>query len=585
MKKYGKFWLALSMIALTAIIGVLLVSCTSEDSNQAVDNENFITNIRVDNNVLKWNAYPGAYGYDVVIGDKSVKVDSASYEPPTFWLHPGSNDVSIQALNKNGNPISKISTYTAIQAQQPIVSLVDGEFKILKIQSGCELALYADGVKKSMDFLNNAPAGVYDISFSAKASGLFESTKTQPVQITKLAEPTFSVIDGEMYIDYPAGAGLELYLDGDRIRSNIVNFNSYSPGVYHIAMKAVGNGINTINSQKVIADIRVLDKVGNPYFDTGRIVWDKMDYVDGYEVKINQQKITLPPNQNYINIDPKWLNAGINEYQIRPISNQPNIIAKKDNTTYQILRANVPRVEIAEDKFKIGQIDNECDINIYVNQKLVRAAGSPSNSDDVLERLPAGQYDIAFTASGKNYLESMQSEVVKVTKLAAPNLYIKDGVLTLDKVDMANGYFYLVNDKSISKDTLTPQDLKDGNNKISVRSLGDNNTIISSAYSEDIYVTKPTINSVKYTSESPKTGHISWKTMYDSQHIKVTYYMGAEMIGQKEDNLNAEERIYHNIVIDRGDGKIADRLVCELTIRGNDESNIITTTITKEINI
>lgn len=355
-----------------------------------------VTNITVEDGIVKWNAIDGAEGYKLKIGNVVQKANVTANEF-TGLAAGKSHDFSVMPYNDSGNYFSSWSAEKSIYIlETPQVSWnndleLDGEennnftWNAVSASQGYTVRLTKDGgtpdlfpVSDVQLFFANAYAsvGVYTVEVKANAqegdSTYFSSKYSAPVTVERLAAPKavdsdFIVSDRDNlargftvnFVKVNGASGYQLYKDGVLLNgksttnsaltdNNVADASNIGEQHYTYTVRSTG-GVKTVggnryvtlpclSSQALSFDIVVQATPQNPTMSGFVLTWDADAGANGYTVSYAGTNVTAQTES----LDLSTIKAGSYSVTVRARGNGGATLASNSSSPVAIQRLEAP---------------------------------------------------------------------------------------------------------------------------------------------------------------------------------------------------------------------------------------------------
>lgn len=337
--------------------------------------------------------------------------------------------------------------------------------------------------------------------------------------------------------------------------------SGYASATYSVYVVAVGDNKTYLSADaSETISCTKLAKPSSPYVSNGAMVWGSAANASGYQLNISGAIV----NASGQSFDFATYAASTYTVKVRALGNNTSYV----NGDWSMQSSITKLAEIKDIRVQDGVVTWTKPAGAYNNVKLkIKAAADaeyteisiPANTNTfVLDgAYAAGNYMVCmYNAGGTNAISSKTSDVVNVTKLAAPqNLRITaDQKIAFDAVGNAGSYTLqiVLTDGSAKHINLTSTsvaigDLKtlnpdvsiesSGTYKLSVLANGTTSPFVNSNYSSVLTITKPSAPLLQPEMDGDIwTGKIVWDQVAnaDKYKISVQVYNSGNLIGSTD---------------------------------------------------
>lgn len=355
-----------------------------------------VTELFVEDGVVKWNAVDGAAGYRIKIGGvvQKTAVDTAEYD----GLASGrSQDVAVMPYNDDGNYFSSWSAAKTVYIlDTPTVFWnndleLDGEannnltWNAVNAASGYTARLVKDGGAPEISTFSDvqrafahayAAVGKYTVEIKANAEGgsasYYDSKYSAPITVERLAAPRavgdgFVVSDRDEqlrgftvnFVKVDGASGYQLYKDGVALSGkfttgaalgdgNVADGSNISEQHYTYAVRSMG-GVRTVGGSKYVTlaclsddalsfDITVQATPQNPTMSGFTLAWDGVSGGNGYTVAYAGTRVTAQGES----FDLSTLKAGEYSVTVSARGDGGSVLASNPSAPTAIKRLQAP---------------------------------------------------------------------------------------------------------------------------------------------------------------------------------------------------------------------------------------------------
>lgn len=442
-----------------------------------------ITELIVEDGIVKWNAVADAAGYKVMVDNvvRSTVTDTA-YDKLSTGI---SQDISVMPVNDTGNYFSTWSAAKTVYIlQTPTVSWnndldLDGEannnfiWDAVNAANGYTVRLTFNG--KLVDtytysdlqrYFANAYSeiGVYTVEVKANASessaDYYDSKYSNPITVERLAAPeavsdkfitsnSDKLSDGFTvnYKQVSGASGYQLYKDGVLLEgkystgaaltdNNVSDASIMSQQEYTYVVRSMG-GVRTTGGNTYVTlpcltanalsfNITVQATPQNPAMDDFIIKWDAVSGNNGYVVSYSGNT-NIAQVENY---DLSTLNAGTYDITVSTRGNGSNVLASNQSVpvTVQRLQAptNISITSAANGTLSYSRIANARGYSAYLD--LSQTALDTNSFDNMYQFITTQGTTVSMVADANYYnddrtvyyMSSAASPTQQFIRLAAP---------------------------------------------------------------------------------------------------------------------------------------------------------------------
>jgi hypothetical protein len=468
------------------------------------------TNVRVEDDLIKWDSVSNAAGYLVYVNGKAsdAVVVGTTYTASDGIV--GTNNIYICALGENSKYItSSSSSYvTALKLAAPVSFKASGSVftwdyvtnatKYIVNVNGTDVD---NGTSRSFSLDSSYPAGLYTIKVKAysSTSSYVYSDYSSELSVTKIGQVTgLSVSSGMLLWDAVDHASSYLIKAGTYSHTISSDFTSYSlpdsSGTYSITVQALGEGTTFFNGNP--SDAKGITKIGTPAvsYASCKISWDAISNATGYNIFINGTKVSVGTALSY---DLSLNESSSNSVVVEAVGDDTYLSAM---STYSLPSAiGIPSIALNEEGIKWNSVNNATGYIVIVNGEMHYLDSSARSYS--IEGSESGAYSFQLISVSTSSASSSYSvsSIVSYMKLdSVTNISAQSGNLVWEAVANASSYKIKIG-TSIYTSSTDSFDLgsinETGANDISVKAVGGVN-YINSNYSSSINLTvllKPTV--------------------------------------------------------------------------------------------
>lgn len=355
-----------------------------------------VTEIIVEDGIIKWNAINGAQGYKLKIGGviQKAAVDGTEYDK----LASGkSQDIAIMPYNETGNYFSSWSAEKTIYIlDTPVISWnndleLDGEAnnnltwdavnaasgytaRLIKNGGTPEITTYSDVQRAFANAYSDV--GIYTVEIKANAStasaDYYDSKYSAPITVERLAAPkavaeNFIVSDKDNlsngftvnFVQVNGASGYQLYKDGVLLNSkyttasaltdnNVADISNIAQQEYTYMVRSMG-GVKTVSGNKYVTlpcltenalsfDITVQATPQNPLMSGYSLSWDAVAGNNGYTVTYAGTNATAQVEQ----YDLSTIKAGNYSITVAARGNGGSTLASNQSQPVAVQRLEAP---------------------------------------------------------------------------------------------------------------------------------------------------------------------------------------------------------------------------------------------------
>lgn len=372
---------------------------TTYDSKSATESFHYlnaVTNITVEDGIIKWNAIEGAIGYKIRLGSIVQKETLTDTEYKNL-AEGKSQDVSIMPYNDTGK---YFSTWSAIKTvyilDKPSISWnndlnLDGEannnltWNAVNVANGYTVRLTKDGGVPELKMFSSiqrafshaySEVGVYTVEVKANASGdnsdYYDSRYSAPITIQRLAAPkaansNFIISDPDNlntgftvnFEQVNGASGYQLYKDGVPLNgkytagasindSNVADTSNIAEQHYTYTVRSMGTirteGVTKyvtlpcLTSQALSFDITVQATPLNLSISGYNLSWDTVAGNNGYTVAYAGTTNTAQSE----NFDMSIIKAGSYSFSVSARGNGSSTLASTRSAPVAVERLEAP---------------------------------------------------------------------------------------------------------------------------------------------------------------------------------------------------------------------------------------------------
>ncbi len=378
-----------------------------------------VTDLVIEDGILKWTAIAGAEGYKIKIG--SVEQREILTQPEYTKLTPGKSlDVSVIPVNNSGNYFSAWSgVKTVYILEAPVLQWnndleLDGDannnitWNAVSAAGGYTVRLMKDGVVQKTEAISGGQVsfaeayrdvGVYtvEVKANAESENYYDSKYSASITVERLAAPraatqNYILSDPDNlaagftvnFIGVNGASGYQLYKDGVLLNgkytaknaaltdTGVVESSNMSEQNYTYMVRSMG-GRKKVSGRDYITlpclsesalsfNIKVQATPQNPEMSGYDLTWDSMAGTNGYTVSYGGTNVTA--SAEHLNL--KTLKAGSYSVTVHARGNGSNVLASNRSTPVAIKRLEAPtNIRITSEDGGTLQWDHDTDISGY----------------------------------------------------------------------------------------------------------------------------------------------------------------------------------------------------------------------------
>lgn len=355
-----------------------------------------VTEIFIEDGIVKWNAISGAKSYKIKINGV-VQNDVIETTMYTKLVSGKSQDIAIMPFNETGNYFSSWSAEkTVFILDTPVISWnndleLDGEannnltWDDINASDGYTVRLIKDGGTPEITTYSNIQrsfanayldVGVYTVEVKANASNssadYYDSKYSEPITIERLAAPkavseNFIISDKDNlsdgftvnFVPVNNASGYQLYKDGVLLSgkyttgtsftdNNVADESNIAQQEYNYMIRSMGS-VKTIAGKKYVAlpcltsnalsfDITVQATPQNPLMSGYYLSWDSVVGNNGYVVSYAGTKFTAQNEQYNLST----IKAGTYSIAVAARGNGSNTLASTLSKPVEVQRLEAP---------------------------------------------------------------------------------------------------------------------------------------------------------------------------------------------------------------------------------------------------
>ncbi len=355
-----------------------------------------VTEIFVEDGIIKWNAINGAQGYKIKIGGvvQKAAIEGTEYDK----LASGrSQDIAVMPYNETGNYFSSWSAEKTVYIlDTPVISWnndleLDGEannnltWDAVNAANGYTARLVKDGGTPEITTYSDvqrafahaySDVGIYTIEVKANASSAsadyYDSKYSAPITVERLAAPkavtdNFIVSDRDSlasgftvnFVQVNGASGYQLYKDGVLLNgkyttasaltdNNVADVSNISQQEYTYMVRSMG-GVKTVSGRQYVTlpclttsalsfNITVQATPQNPVMSGYAISWDAVAGNNGYIVAYAGTTVTAQAEQ----YDLSTIKAGSYNITVATRGNGGSTLASNQSQPVAVQRLEAP---------------------------------------------------------------------------------------------------------------------------------------------------------------------------------------------------------------------------------------------------
>lgn len=422
-----------------------------------------VTDLVVEDGILKWTAIAGAEGYKVKIGGVEQKetVTQAEYDKIPAGA---SKDVSVMPVNNSGNYFSSWSVVKRVYIlETPVLQWnndleLDGEannnvtWNAVNAAGGYTVRLMKDGVVQKTEGISVAQlyfaeayhdVGVYTVEVKANAesgeANYYDSKYSAPITVERLAAPraaaqNFIHSDPDNlaagftvnFIGVNGASGYQLYKDGAPLNgkytanssaltdNNVTIPSNMAEQNFTYMVRSMG-GHKTVSGKDYITlpcltesalsfNIIVQATPQNPIMDGYDLTWDATAGTNGYTVSYSGTNVTASAER----LSLKTLNAGTCSVTVCARGNGSNVLASNVSTPVTIERLQAPtNIRITPEKegtLEWDEVSNATGYQVFLD--LSERALDENAYDEMYQFIKTNGTTLSMVAVANKYNEN-----------------------------------------------------------------------------------------------------------------------------------------------------------------------------------
>ncbi|MCI2069023.1 MAG: MBG domain-containing protein [Bacilli bacterium] len=419
-----------------------------------------ITNIKVANGVLTWDAIEGVEGYMLTINSNNVLVTTNSYA----FADEAAGDMTVKVYAKgkddtkstfdgnasSGTAVTKLSSSFNLREEDDII-------KWDSVAGATGYVLSLNGIEQTFDSTVTSyyVTGGFVGSNAIKVYALGDSTKyitgsyTSLLNVTKYPVPSNYKASGSK-VSWDAVSGVTkyiVYVNGTEVDNGGNAYfelgDSYAAGSYTIKVKGYSSNANSVYSDYT-AEITVtkIGKVSGVAVVDGVITWNSVENAASYLVTVGSNKYNVCSDKtSYVVIDA----SGTYEVTIQAIAEGTLLFSGSHSDTLSVTKIATPVISYANGTISWAAVEHATGYNLYINGTRVSNGTSTSY---VLPIDGSASYAISVEAVGDNTYLSSMSTYSAVASIGIPSLAVSSDGVSWKAVSDATGYIIVVNGTS-----------------------------------------------------------------------------------------------------------------------------------------
>lgn len=438
--------------------------------------------VRYSNGSFIWNGVDGATGYyvSIMLGDKVIKEQSLPADGSLGYIYdfdtPGEYTFRVKSEANSSNSglydsqfsepfkVIKLSSPTGIYFTHDKNSTNSAYVNFNKVANAVNYSLVIDGnvigepiistkiaIDETKEYTSTQKSWQISIIAHGKVDNarreiILDSAPSEAQTITKLAIPSdLRIVTGTFFWNNIANnEGYVIDIDGVTVNNSKDDsdylITNVTQGNHSIKVRALGNGSNIISSDYSAAFEFYKLPAPSLTINDGKISWLKIDRSTGYAYSINGGTESISKDVlEYTIIESDLINNSV-VFNIYAKGNDGDVLDSEPSTTGTIKRLSTPSIRITDTNIIWESIPDAISYDVLIGSVVYKQAIT-STSFSTLE-LPAGIYEFTVIAHGnpKSTISSIQSNVIRATKLDSPQLRREGNVYKWDAIDGASYY-------------------------------------------------------------------------------------------------------------------------------------------------
>jgi hypothetical protein len=493
-----------------------------------------ITNIKVVDGVLTWDAIEGVEGYMLTINSTNVLVTTNSYA----FADEAAGDMTVKVYAK-GKDDTK-STFDGNASSGTAVTKLTSSFNLREeddiikwdsVTGATGYVLSLNGTEQTFDSTVTSyyvTGGVVG-SNAIKVYALGDSTKyitgsyTSLLNVTKYPVPSNYKASGSR-VSWDAVSGVTkyiVYVNGTEVDNGSNAYfelgDSYAAGSYTIKVKGYSSNANCVYSDYT-AEIAVtkIGKVSGVAVVGGVLTWNSVDNAASYLVTVGSSKYTVSSDKtSYVVMDA----SGTYSVSVQAIGDGTSYFNGIASDSLSVTKIAAPVISYADGTISWAAVENATGYNLYINGTKV------SNGTSTSYTLPidgSASYAIAVEAVGDNAYLSSMSTYSDVASIGIPSLAVSGDGVSWKAVSDATGYILIVNGTSHCFDaTVTSYSLNgQASGDYELQLVVVSNKSSSFSYSADGKKTITKLAAV--TNIAASSGVLTWDAVANASSYQIT---------------------------------------------------------------
>jgi hypothetical protein len=493
-----------------------------------------ITNIKVVDGVLTWDAIDGVEGYMLTINSNNVLVTTNSYAfadeaagDMTVKIYAKGKDDTKSTFDGNassGTAVTKLSSSFNLREEDDII-------KWDSVAGATGYVLSLNGAEQTFDstvtsyYVTGGVVGsnavkVYALGDSAK---YITGSYTSLLNVTKYPVPTNYTASGSR-VSWDAVSGVTkyiVYVNGTEVDNGSNAYfelgDSYAAGSYTIKVKGYSSNADCVYSDYT-AEITVtkIGKVSGVAIVGGVLTWNSVDNAASYLVTVGSSNYTVSSGKtSYVVMDA----SGTYSITVQAIGDGTAYFNGIVSDSLSVTKIAAPVISYADGTISWAAVEHAAGYNLYINGAKV------SNGASVSYVLPidgSASYAIAVEAVGDNAYLSSMSTYSDVVSIDIPSLAVSGDGVSWKAVSDATGYILIVNGTSHYFDaTVTSYSLSgQASGDYELQLVAVSNKSSSFSYSTEGKKTITKIASV--TNIAASNGALTWDAVTNATSYKIT---------------------------------------------------------------